>query len=50
MSQSVFAEFLNVKASTVSSGNQNAPVSIRGGAAVKLLQLIEMKGIEAITA
>jgi len=49
MSQSVFAGFLNVKASTVQKWESETSGKHPGGAAAKLLQLIEKKGIEAIT-
>ena len=49
MSQTVFAGFLNVKASTVQKWESETSGKHPGGAAAKLLQLIEKKGIEAIT-
>jgi len=48
MSQSVFAVFLNVKTSTVQKWESESSGKHPSGAAAKLLQLIEKKGIEAI--
>lgn len=48
MSQSVFAGFLNVTTSTVQKWESPASGKHPGGAAAKLLQIIETKGIEAI--
>jgi putative transcriptional regulator len=48
MSQSVFAGFLNVTTSTVQKWESPASGKHPGGAAAKLLQIIENKGIEAI--
>ena len=48
MSQSVFAGFLNVTTSTVQKWESPASGKHPGGAAAKLLQIIEKKGIEAI--
>ena len=48
MSQSVFAGLLNVTTSTVQKWESPASVKRPGGAAAKLLQIIEKKGIEAI--
>jgi putative transcriptional regulator len=49
MSQAAFAEFLNVTASTVQKWESSSSGKHPGGAAAKLLQLIDLKGIEAIT-
>lgn len=49
MSQSVFAGFLNVTTSTVQKWESPASGKHPGGAAAKLLQIIEKKGIEAIS-
>lgn len=48
MSQAVFAGFLNVTPSTVQKWESESSGKHPGGAAAKLLQLIEKKGIEAI--
>jgi putative transcriptional regulator len=48
MSQSVFAGFLNVTTSTVQKWESPASGKHPGGAAAKLLQIIEKKGIEAV--
>lgn len=48
MSQTVFAGFLNVTTSTVQKWESESSGKHPGGAAAKLLQLIEKKGIEAI--
>ena len=48
MSQSVFASFLNVTTSTVQKWESPASGKHPGGAAAKLLQIIEKKGIEAL--
>ncbi len=48
MSQSVFAGFLNVTTSTVQKWESPASGKHPGGAAAKLLQIIEKKGIEAL--
>lgn len=48
MSQAVFAGFLNVTTSTVQKWESESSGKHPGGAAAKLLQLIEKKGIEAI--
>lgn len=48
MSQAVFAGFLNVTASTVQKWESPASGKHPGGAAAKLLQVIEKKGIEAL--
>lgn len=49
MSRSVFAGFLNVTTSTVQKWESEASGKRPGGAAAKLLQLIDTKGIEVIT-
>ncbi len=48
MSQSVFAGFLNVTTSTVQKWESPASGKHPGGAAAKLLQIIEKRGIEAL--
>ena len=48
MSQSVFAGFLNVTTSTVQKWESASSGKHPGGAAAKLLQLIDKKGIETI--
>lgn len=48
MSQAVFASFLNVTPSTVQKWESPASGKHPGGAAAKLLQIIEKKGIEAL--
>ena len=48
MSQSVFAGFLNVTTSTVQKWESPASGKLPAGAAAKLLQIIEKKGIEAL--
>ena len=48
MSQSVFAKLLNVSVSTVQKWEAPAADKRPSGAAAKLLQIIERKGIEAI--
>lgn len=48
MSQSVFAGFLNVATSTVQKWESPNSGKHPSGAAAKLLQLIDKKGIEAI--
>jgi putative transcriptional regulator len=48
MSQAVFAGFLNVTTSTVQKWESESSGKHPGGAAAKLLQLIDAKGIEAI--
>ena len=48
MSQSVFAGLLNVTTSTVQKWESPASGKHPGGAAAKLLQIIEKKGIEAV--
>lgn len=49
MSQSVFAGFLNVTTSTVQKWESPASGKHPGGTAAKLLQIIEKKGIKAIS-
>lgn len=48
MSQSVFATFLNVTPSTVQKWESPASGKHPGGAAAKLLQIIEKKGVEVL--
>lgn len=48
MSQAVFASFLNVRPSTVQKWESPASGKHPGGAAAKLLQLIDTKGIEVL--
>lgn len=48
MSQTMFAGFLNVSPSTVQKWESEKSGKRPSGAAAKLLQLIEKKGIEAI--
>ena len=48
MSQTVFAGFLNVKPSTVQKWESPVSGKHPSGAAAKLLQIIEKKGIEAL--
>ena len=48
MSQAVFAGFLNVRPSTVQKWESPASGKHPVGAAAKLLQIIEKKGIEAV--
>ena len=48
MSQSVFASFMNVRVSTVQKWESPAAAKQPSGAAVKLLQLLECKGVEAL--
>jgi len=48
MSQSVFATFLNVSVSTVQKWESPAADKHPSGAAAKLLQLVEKKGVEAL--
>lgn len=48
MSQSVFAKLLNVSVSTVQKWEAPASYKHPSGAAAKLLQIIERKGIDAI--
>lgn len=48
MSQAVFASFLNVSVSTVQKWESPSADKHPSGAAAKLLQLIEFKGVEAL--
>ena len=48
MSQAVFASFLNVSVSTVQKWESPAADKHPSGAAAKLLQLVEAKGVEAL--
>jgi len=48
MSQAVFANFLNVSVSTVQKWESPTAGKRPGGAAAKLLQLVETKGIEVL--
>lgn len=48
MSQAVFAGFLNVRPSTIQKWESPASGKHPVGAAAKLLQIIEKKGIEAV--
>ena len=48
MSQSVFAKLLNVSVSTVQKWEAPAADKHPSGAAAKLLQIIEQKGVRAI--
>jgi putative transcriptional regulator len=48
MSQSVFASFMNVSVSTVQKWESPAAAKQPSGAAAKLLQLLESKGVEAL--
>jgi putative transcriptional regulator len=50
MSQAVFATFLNVSVSTVQKWESPAAGKHPGGAAAKLLQLVEAKGVETLIA
>lgn len=50
MSQAVFASFLNVSVSTVQKWESPAANKQPSGAAAKLLQLVESKGVEALIA
>ena len=50
MSQSVFAAFLNFSVSTVQKWESPAAGKHPSGAAAKLLQLVETKGVEALIA
>jgi putative transcriptional regulator len=50
MSQSVFAEFLNVSVSAVQKWESPGSGKHPTGAAARLLQVIEKKGVEAILA
>ena len=48
MSQAVFAQFLNVRPTTVQKWESPASGKHPGGAPAKLLQLIDKKGIEIL--
>jgi putative transcriptional regulator len=48
MSQAVFASFMNVSVSTVQKWESPAADKHPSGAAAKLLQLVESKGVEAL--
>lgn len=48
MSQAVFASFLNVSVSTVQKWESPAADKHPSGAAAKLLQLVEAKGVDAL--
>lgn len=50
MSQAVFASFMNVSVSTVQKWESPAADKHPSGAAAKLLQLVESKGVEALIA
>jgi len=50
MSQQVFASILNVSVSTVQKWESPSAEKHPSGAAAKLLQLVEKKGIEAVLA
>ncbi len=50
MSQAVFASFLNVSVSTVQKWESPSAGKHPSGAAAKLLQLVESKGVEALIA
>lgn len=50
MSQAVFAAFLNVSVSTVQKWESPSANRQPSGAAAKLLQLVEAKGVEALLA
>lgn len=50
MSQSVFAAFLNVSVSTVQKWESPSANRHPSGAAAKLLQLVEAKGVDALLA
>lgn len=50
MSQQVFASMLNVSVSTVQKWESPSANKHPGGAAAKLLQIVEKKGIEALIA
>ncbi|QHJ01655.1 transcriptional regulator [Xylophilus rhododendri] len=50
MSQAVFASFLNVSVSTVQKWESPAADKHPSGAAAKLLQLVEARGVEALIA
>ncbi|MBV8605594.1 MAG: transcriptional regulator [Pelomonas sp.] len=48
MSQAVFASFMNVSVSTVQKWESPAAAKHPSGAAAKLLQLVEAKGVDAL--
>jgi putative transcriptional regulator len=50
MSQAVFASFLNVSVSTVQKWESASAEKHPSGAAAKLLQIVETKGVEALVA
>ncbi len=50
MSQSVFAAFMNVSVSTVQKWESPSANKHPSGAAAKLLQLLEAKGVDALIA
>lgn len=50
MSQAVFASFLNVSVSTVQKWESPTANKHPSGAAAKLLQLVESKGVDALIA
>jgi len=50
MSQAVFASFLNVSVSTVQKWESPTANKRPSGAAAKLLQIVETKGVEALVA
>lgn len=50
MSQAVFASFMNVSVSTVQKWESPSADKHPSGAAAKLLQLVESKGVEALIA
>lgn len=50
MSQAVFASFLNVSVSTVQKWESPVADKHPSGAAAKLLQLVEAKGVDALIA
>lgn len=50
MSQAVFASFMNVSVSTVQKWESPAADKHPSGAAAKLLQLVESKGVKALIA
>ena len=50
MSQAVFASFLNVSVSTIQKWESPAAQKHPSGAAAKLLQLVQAKGVESLMA
>jgi putative transcriptional regulator len=50
MSQAVFASFMNVSVSTVQKWESPSADMHPSGAAAKLLQLVESKGVDALIA